>query len=241
MDPAEAPIPVQPGQHYSMGGIETDKYGRTRVPGLYAAGECACVSVHGANRLGGNSLLECVVFGARAGAAASKAPSKRGAGGGDALDKALREAEEKIGALHGRGGERGRVNPYRILGEMQGAMWENVGIFREEGGLKRGVAELGVLSKEYREKAGVPEGSKAFDMSLVDALMIGGMLEVALVVAEGALRRNESRGGQFRRDHPGRDDEDWLKHTLAFHSADGPRFEYKPVVVTKWPPKEREY
>ncbi len=241
VDAREEPIPVQPGQHYTMGGIETDKHGRARIKGLYAAGECACVSVHGANRLGGNSLLECVVFGARAGASAAEDVERREFDGKEAVERALEEVEGRIKVLLERGREEGHSNPYRIRRDMQQAMWDYVGIFRDEERLRKGVETIRRLRKEYRESAGVPAPPGPFNQGLLDALIIEGMLDVALVVAEGALRRTESRGGHYRTDYPKRDDEKWLKHTLAFYTPDGPEFDYKPVVITKWQPTERRY
>lgn len=240
VDATKEPIPVQPAQHYTMGGIETDKRGRTRVKGLLAAGECACVSIHGANRLGGNSLLECVVFGARAGASAAEIAEKRNFSG-KPLEKCLEKVEEKIKSLESKGKEEGCSNPYRIRRQMQETMWENVGIFRDEEGLKRAVGKIRLLIKEYEERAGVPPGSRSFNLGLIDALVTEGMLHVALVMSEGALRRKESRGGHYRKDYPDRDDENWLKHTLAFFTPEGPSFDYKPVVITKWPPAKRAY
>jgi len=137
VDAREEPIPVQPAQHYTMGGIDTDKWAQTRLPGLLAAGECACVSVHGANRLGGNSLLECVVFGARAGAKAVEQASRSNSQHGEALERAEREVDSKIEALLRRGREEGAVNPYGIRREMREVMWSKVGIFRDGGGSRR--------------------------------------------------------------------------------------------------------
>jgi succinate dehydrogenase / fumarate reductase flavoprotein subunit len=241
IDARKEPIPVQPGQHYTMGGIETDADGRTRVKGLYAAGECACVSIHGANRLGGNSLLDCVVFGARAGASASQDAALRESSGEGAIATAMKETEDMITSLHGKAEGGDYLNPYGIMDAMQATMWENIGVYRESGALSRGVARVRELRNEYQSQAGVPEGSGTFDLSLIDSLMLEGMLDVALVIAEGALRRTESRGSHYRTDYRGRDDEGWLKHTLAFSSPEGPVFEYKPVKVTRWPPEVREY
>ncbi len=241
VDARTEPIPVQPGQHYAMGGIETDQNGRTRLSGLYAAGECACVSVHGANRLGGNSLLECVVFGARAGAAAAEDSVKIEFGRRDAIEAAVRDVEGKIDSLYKNGGDRRPINPYRIMDEMQLTLWNHLGIFRDEKGLRKGMVKLRSLRQEHREKSGVPEASRTYNLSLVDALMLDGMLDLTLAMTEGALRRTESRGSHFRTDYPGRDDKNWLRHTLAYYTVEGPRFDYKPVAVTKWPTKEREY
>jgi succinate dehydrogenase / fumarate reductase flavoprotein subunit len=241
IDARKEPIPVQPGQHYTMGGIETDANCRTKVKGLYAAGECACVSVHGANRLGGNSLLDCVVFGARAGAAASQDAPHKESGGEDALAAAMKEAEDTIASLHRKAEGGDFLNPYRIMDAMQATMWENTGVYRESKALSRGVSGVRALRNDYHSRAGVPEGSGAFDLSIIDSLMLEGMLDVALAIAEGALKRTESRGSHYRTDYRGRDDEGWLRHTLAFSSPEGPVFDYKPVNVTRWPPEVREY
>ncbi len=241
VDARYEPIPVQPGHHYTMGGIDTDKHGRTEVPGLYAAGECACVSVHGANRLGGNSLLECVVFGKRAGESASSDAASASDPPSGPFEEAEREVEAWIGRLVERGGEERAENPYHLRAEMQRVMWEKVGIFRDEEGLSAAVAELKSIRKRYWEGAGVRSGGKTFNVALYDALATGGMIDVALAVASGALARRESRGAHYRTDYPRRDDENWLKHTLARFTPDGPVLEYRPVVITRWPPRERKY
>jgi succinate dehydrogenase / fumarate reductase flavoprotein subunit len=241
VDPRRAPIPVQPGQHYTMGGIETDGYGKTRISGLYAAGECACVSVHGANRLGGNSLLECVVFGARAGAKAAEEVSKKRFRGEKKIEETVEEVDDTIKALYERGSEKGFINPYTIRDKLKDLMWKHIGVFRTGDSLKEGFEKISLLKKEYDEKSGLVETSKSFSLSLIDALMIRGMLEIGIVVAKGAMMRTESRGSHYREDCPKRDDENWLKHTLAFHSLDGPVMKYKPVSITEWPPEERKY
>jgi succinate dehydrogenase / fumarate reductase flavoprotein subunit len=241
IDAQEEPIPIQPGQHYAMGGIETDTDGRTRVKGLYAAGECACVSIHGANRLGGNSLLDCVVFGARAGAAASHDVLSIESNGESAIDTAREETEEMIASLHSKAKSENYLNPYGIMKNMQETMWESVGIYREAKRLGHGVSRVRTLKEEFHTRAGVPEGSKAFNLSIIDSLMLEGMLDIALSIAESALNRTESRGSHYRTDFMERDDKNWLKHTLAFHSPEGPVFKYKPLSITRWLPEEREY
>ncbi|MDP6457719.1 MAG: FAD-dependent oxidoreductase [Candidatus Bathyarchaeota archaeon] len=241
IDARKEPIPVQPGQHYTMGGIEADVDGRTRVKGLYAAGECACVSVHGANRLGGNSLLDCIVLGARAGVAASQDAPWREFSGDTAIAAALKEAEDTIASLHGKAEAGDFLNPYSIMDVMQMTMWENTGVYRESETLSRGVFGVQSLRDDFHSRAGVPTGSGIFDLSIIDALMLEGMLDVALTIVEGALRRTESRGSHYRTDYRERDDEGWLKHTLAFSSPEGPVFEYKPVNIIRWPPEVREY
>jgi succinate dehydrogenase / fumarate reductase flavoprotein subunit len=241
VDATKEPIPVQPGQHYTMGGIETDSVGRTRVPGLFAAGECACVSVHGANRLGGNSLLDCLVFGARAGYAAAGSLTGSQFGGEAALEKVSNHIDSLIKSLTKRGLEEGSVNHHHIRKELQNVMWEDVGIFRDGERLADGLSKVKLLKEKFYNKSGVSGEIGAFDLDLVDALMLSGMLDVSLAIVGGALLRRESRGSHYRLDYNKRDDEAWLKHTLAFHTNEGPRFEYKPVQLSRWVVKEREY
>jgi succinate dehydrogenase / fumarate reductase flavoprotein subunit len=236
VDPIEAPIPIRPGAHYSMGGIKTDTWGRTAVQGLYAAGECACVSVHGGNRLGGNSLLDTIVFGRRSARHAME--QIRGMGtpvavGRDALERD-RERIERLRAR--RSGE--RVAAVReALGQ---AMSEDVGVFRTRERLEK--ARLALRNIRPRiESVIVQDKSRVFNTEIVSALELGCLMDLAETIVEGALAREESRGAHARRDFPTRDDANWLKHTLAYASASGPRLEYLPVTVTKYPPKERTY
>jgi len=239
VDPIEKPIPIQPAQHYTMGGLDVDKDGASELPGLFAAGECACVSVHGANRLGGNSLLETVVFGQLAGAAAVRyvrGLEKTGPDG-SALDTAVGEVEARIGELISRqDGERTAV----IREEMKQVMFEKVGIFREEGPMREAVEKIRELKERVR-RARVDARGRRYNLELISALELPAMLELAEVIALGALARPESRGSHFRRDYPQRDDANWLKHTVARWTPDGPRLEYKPVVITKWQPEARKY
>ncbi|MBC7338480.1 MAG: FAD-dependent oxidoreductase [Firmicutes bacterium] len=239
VDPIEKPIPIQPAQHYTMGGLDVDKDGASELPGLFAAGECACVSVHGANRLGGNSLLETVVFGQLAGAAAVRyvgGLEKTGADG-PALDAAVAEVESGISGLLGReDGEKMAV----IREEMKQVMFEKVGIFRTEGPMREAVEKIREL-KERVKRARVEAKGRRYNLELIGALELPAMLDLAEVIALGAVTRTESRGSHFRRDYPQRDDANWLKHTVARWSPDGPRLEYKPVVITKWQPEARKY
>ncbi|MDI6893106.1 MAG: FAD-binding protein [Bacillota bacterium] len=239
VDPIEKPIPIQPAQHYTMGGLDVDRDGASELPGLYAAGECACVSVHGANRLGGNSLLETVVFGQLAGAAALRyvgGLEKTGAGDG-ALDRAVAEVEDRIGELLGReDGEKMAT----IREEMKQVMFEKVGIFRQEGLMREAVEEIREL-KERVKGARVEAKGRRYNLELMGALELPAMLDLAEVIALGAVTRTESRGSHFRRDYPERDDTNWLKHTVARPTPDGPRLEYRPVVITKWQPEARKY
>jgi succinate dehydrogenase / fumarate reductase flavoprotein subunit len=238
VDPIDAPIPVQPGQHYSMGGISCDGDGLTPLPGLYAVGECSCISVHGANRLGGNSLLETLVFGKRAGAHASGSVGNGPPGADTALDEALRIEEERIGTLKSRcGGERQGV----LRKEMKSTLTKNVGVFREEAALKKAVEITAELRERY-ENVRLDNKGRSFNYDLVDALELGGMLEMAQATAIGALLRQECRGSHWRVDHPGRDDGKWLRHSLTFFEPDGPpRIEFEDVIITKHQPEERKY
>lgn len=235
VDPIEAPIPVRPGAHYSMGGVKTNVWGATKISGLYAAGECACVSVHGANRLGGNSLLETVVFGRRAGAAAgehavSSAPQAF-------PDTAIWEEEARLASILRRdSGEKAHILRY----ELQDTMHENFGIFRSANKMRRGIEKVLELKERYG-KVVVGDKGRIFNTDLVNAIETGYLIDLAEAMALGALRREESRGAHFRRDFPNRDDEKWLKHTLAYWAPDGPKLDYLDVTITKWPPAERSY
>ncbi len=236
VDPIEAPIPIRPGAHYSMGGIKTDVWGRTAVPGLYAAGECACVSVHGGNRLGGNSLLDTIVFGRRSARHAMdqiRGARKPGAVGRDTLGRD-RERIERLRAR--RSGE--RVAAVReALGQI---MSEDVGVFRTRERLEKARLAL----REIRPRVDsviVQDKSRVFNTEIVSALELSCLMDLADTIVAGALAREESRGAHARRDFPTRDDANWLKHTLAYASSSGPRLDYVPVTVTKYPPKERTY
>jgi succinate dehydrogenase / fumarate reductase flavoprotein subunit len=239
MDPIEKPIPIQPGQHYSMGGLACDENGQTPIEGLFAVGECSCISVHGANRLGGNSLLETIVFGKRAGEqAANLVESEDRSDSESLLNDALREQKEAIDSLKVRQkGER----QITIRRRMQATMTEKVGLFRKEESLKDAVETLAELKDEYKDVI-IDNTGDAFNYDVVDTLELGGMLELAEVTALAALRRRECRGGHWRTDHPGRKDGEWLKHSLAFHNPEGPpRIEYEDVLITKYEPTERKY
>ena len=241
VDPIEAPIPVQPGQHYSMGGLACDENGETPMPGLFTIGECSCISVHGANRLGGNSLLETVVFGKRAGERAADLVR----GGGDesqeaVLAEALRAQAAAIEALKARSAGERQVG---IRRKMKVVMTDKVGVYREEQPLAEAVEALAELKERYKNVALDPNNREmAFNYDLVDTLELGGMLELAEVTAVTALKRTECRGSHWRVDHPGRDDEEWLKHSSATYNPDGPpHLEYTDVIITKYQPTERKY
>ncbi|MBI5252906.1 MAG: FAD-dependent oxidoreductase [Euryarchaeota archaeon] len=237
IDPVKEPIPVQPGQHYSMGGIASSKTGETPLMGLYAAGECACVSVHGANRLGGNSLLETLVFGKLAGEHAARQVKTLEHGSEAILEEALGQRKEKIKALLEKNGEESVA---AMREEMRKIMTEKVGIFREEKELSEALQEVRELKKRYKNLALKNKGG-VFNYELVNALELEGMLNLAEVISLCALNRRESRGSHYRTDYPNRDDANWLRHTIAHYSPEAPKLSYKSVAITKYPPEERIY
>jgi succinate dehydrogenase / fumarate reductase flavoprotein subunit len=221
-----------------MGGIDTNLDGETSLPGLYAAGECACVSVHGANRLGGNSLLETIVFGARAGKKTSQDNGEEKRPPNQSIfQENLKAIHSKLEGLF----ERPREEPcFRLRDELKTLMTSQVGIFRKELDLlsaKKKIKEL----KERLNHVGVKQKDIAFNYEFIQYLELEGMLHVAEVIVEGSLARKESRGSHFRLDHPHRDDEHWLRHTMAYKTPEGPKLEYKEVTITSYPPKERTY
>lgn len=238
IDPVLEPIPIQPAQHYSMGGIPTNIDGETPLPGLFAAGECACVSVHGANRLGGNSLLETVVFGARAGKkAAQKAGAERGSPNQTLFQERLRAFQSELEKTFER---KGNEPCFRLRDEMKSLMMYQVGIFRKESDLQMAKGKIKELKKRLLN-VGIKQKGFAFNYELIQYWELEGMLDLAEVIVEGALARKESRGSHFRVDYPNRDDEHWLRHTLADKTPEGPRLDYKEVTITTYPPKERTY
>jgi succinate dehydrogenase / fumarate reductase, flavoprotein subunit len=236
VDPIREPIPVRPGAHYHMGGVDTDVWGRTSLEGLYAAGECACVSVHGANRLGGNALMETITYGKRAGAhAADWALSHTTVAVPPSVEA---DAERDLRALLDRSeGER----PWRIRDELAQTMHENFGVFRREDQMKRQGEIVGELRERY-EGVVVEDKGDVFNNDLTQALELGFLLELADCMVVCGLARKESRGAHARpHDFPDRDDESYLRHTLVTWADDAPKLEWKPVTVTKWQPQERTY
>jgi len=236
IDAIDAPIPILPGMHYAMGGIETDKFGATRIPGVYAAGEVACVSVHGANRLGGNSLLETIVFGARS--AKHAVQYIKSVGDVRSSERTLRGERERIAGILARtGGERHT----QVRKAINTAMSDNVFIFRNDAELNVAVAAL----REAREAAKtmtVMDKSKTFNTDLVGLLETEFLMDVAEPIAHGALNRTESRGAQSRTDFPNRDDDNWMKHTLMHYTGADPRADYsRGVTYTKYKPEVRSY
>jgi succinate dehydrogenase / fumarate reductase, flavoprotein subunit len=236
-DAIDTPIPILPGMHYAMGGIETDKWGATRIPGVYAAGECACVSVHGANRLGGNSLLETIVFGARS--AQHAAEYIKGVEVKPSTATLQREQERIDGILARTGGERHS----HVRKELNEAMSDHAFIFRNEADLSKGMERLRGV-REAATTMTVQDKSKTFNTDLVGLLETEMLVDVGQPIMLGALNRNESRGAQARTDFPDRNDEEWIKHTLMHYrgpTAD-PEADYsRKVVITKWQPAVRSY
>jgi succinate dehydrogenase / fumarate reductase flavoprotein subunit len=239
VDPIDNPVPIQPGQHYTMGGIDTDINGATKFKGLYAAGECACVSVHGANRLGGNSLLDTVVFGKISGRVAadyvlSKKDQKQGEA---AMMNTMRETKAAIERLLSQSGEE---NHSDIRAEMRETMFEKCGIFRDKKGLEEGLEKIRELKTRYL-KAPVQNKGKTYNLDLIRCYELQGMLEVAEAMLVGALKREESRGAHSRLDFKERDDVKFLKHTIATYTPKGAKITYSEVKLGKYKPEARRY
>jgi succinate dehydrogenase / fumarate reductase flavoprotein subunit len=237
-DAIDTPIPILPGTHYTMGGVETDKDGATRIPGIYAAGEVACVSVHGANRLGGNSLLETIVFGSRA--AKHAAGYIKSLGDVRPSEKTLQAERDRIaGILSRQGGERHS----HVRKAVNAAMSDHAFIFREKPTLEKGMQALRTV-REAATTMTVQDKSKTFNTDLVNLLETEFLVDIAQPIMLGALRREESRGAQSRTDFPERDDKNWLKHTLMHFKGKttDPEVDYsRPVTITKWQPMVRTY
>jgi fumarate reductase flavoprotein subunit len=239
LDPVKELIPVRPVVHYMMGGVHTDINGATPLAGLYAAGEVACVSLNGANRLGSNSLTECLVFGARAGRAAAEFAGQSGSVGASVgaqvRDEERRLHEDFLGATDGTD----RIATLRD--EMQTTMEESAGIYRV-GVTLDSAAETMCRLRQRARRLKLDDRSRTFNTELVSALELGYMLDLAEVILRSAARRTESRGAHQRTDYPDRDDERFLAHSLVHRRADGSaRIEYLPVTITKWPPGDRVY
>ncbi|MEK6690158.1 MAG: succinate dehydrogenase flavoprotein subunit [Nitrospirota bacterium] len=242
VDPSEQPIPVFPTAHYAMGGIPTDIDGRvfmdekgSVVNGLFAAGECACVSVHGANRLGCNSLLDTVVFGRRSGKAIRG--EIRDMEYGRIRNNELERSRMLIDSILTNDGKEKIAN---IKTDLQDRMMEHCSVFREEKNLKGLIDSIRIL-KERAEDIGLKDKTRKFNTELIDALELKHMLTLSEVIASSALERKESRGAHYRVDCPKRDDTSWLKHTFAFKTEGAIEFRYKPVAITKFQPEERQY
>jgi succinate dehydrogenase / fumarate reductase, flavoprotein subunit len=237
VDPIHEPIPVRPGAHYHMGGVDTDhEEGVTELEGLYAAGECACVSVHGANRLGGNALMETITYGRRSGAAAADWALTHTT---VAVPQSVEvDAQRELKALlDRREGER----PWQIRDELAKTMHENFGVFRREKQMKEQERIVGFLRERY-ENVVVDDKGEVFNNDLTQALELGFLLELAACMVVAGIERKESRGAHARPyDYPDRDDEKYMKHTIVRWVGDHPVLDWKPVTMTKWQPQERTY
>ena len=221
---------MQPGAHYVMGGIKTNTWGETALAGLSAAGECACVSIHGANRLGGNSLLETIVFGRRAGLRASQYVATASPPLGDA--GALQREEARIARLLKN---EGRERAWQVREELGKALALHLGLARTKDRMTGALAAVRAL-KARAARVRLDDRGQVFNTDLITALELGSLVELAETVVAGALAREESRGAHYRADFPKRDDANWLKHTLCYYTASGPRLAYTPVTITRFPP-----
>jgi succinate dehydrogenase / fumarate reductase flavoprotein subunit len=235
-DITREPIHIRPGQHYIMGGVKTDVWGRTPVPGLYAAGEVACVSVHGGNRLGANSLLDTLIFGRRSGedaAAHAKTMPKP-----SIAPSRLDDEQRWIDSIMAR--EPGGRRVSAIKDELGTTMNEYVAVFRDQDGLNKALEIVRRLKAEEKQ-AWVDDRGTIFNQDVLGAIELGYMLDCAEAIVLGALERRESRGAQYRTDFPERNDEDWLKHIDISRNGAAPEITYSPVTITKWEPQERTY
>ncbi len=244
IDPITEPLPIRPTAHYAMGGIPTNNDGaaildaaNTIFPGLFAAGECACVSVHGANRLGTNSLVDLVVYGKRAGKAAAEY-----AKGADFVPVPADAGKKVEGELNRLRSASGNTRPSVIRQKMQTTMMDNVGVFREGSGMQKAVDELRELQEAYQKDLKVDDHGHTFNSDVLEAWELGCLLDIAQVTAASAINRTESRGAHAREDFQKRDDANWLKHTMICQDDQGKvNINYKDVVITQYQPKERVY
>jgi succinate dehydrogenase / fumarate reductase flavoprotein subunit len=243
VEPLKEPVPVQPTAHYAMGGIPTNVHSEvvrddkgTVVPGLFAAGECACVSVHGANRLGTNSLVDLLVFGRRAGRQMARYA------GGVERPMPIADATEPVRAemetIRSRGAAGESVAAIRA--DLQDVMMDNVGVYREGKLLTEALAKVKEL-KSRNQRVAITDRGSIFNTELMEAQELGYLLDIAHVTVASALARTESRGAHSREDYPERNDKKWLKHTLAYKGKDGPSLRYKQVSITRFEPKPRTY
>src|SRR5436189_1697721 len=237
VDPIYEPVPVRPGAHYHMGGIETDTDGATELPGLYAAGEVACVSVHGANRLGGNSLMETITFGRRAGRAAAEWALSHTTV--EVPESAERDAERQLGTLLDvEAGER----PWQIRQELGSSMLENFGVFRREEQMAAQIGILEDLTERYRRGVVIEDKGDIFNTDLTQAIELGYTIDLARCMLQAGIARKESRGAHSRpHDYPKRDDENFMHHSISRWNGDGLDLSTKPVRVTRFEPEERKY
>jgi succinate dehydrogenase / fumarate reductase flavoprotein subunit len=237
VDPIYQPIPIRPAAHYFMGGIHTDIDGATPIKGIWAAGEAACVSLHGANRLGSNSTAECLVWGKIAGCNAAKYASKQKNLPTPPKETTLKDKEARVFTKFRSDG---KESAYALRKELQKTMDSNVGVFRTGSDLQVALDKIQEIKKRLPDIK-VKDQGRIYNTDLLSALEIDNLIDLAEIIVAGALSRTESRGAHSRRDFPKRDDDNWLKHTLAYYTPTGPRLDYIPVNVTMWRPVERKY
>jgi succinate dehydrogenase / fumarate reductase, flavoprotein subunit len=237
VDITKEPIHIKPGNHYTMGGVKTDNEGRTNVPGLYAAGEVACVSVHGGNRLGANSLLDTLIFGRRAGV--DGAQRAKGRDLSHVSHALLHDEETRVAEIVGRPNNPGR-RVSEIRRELGDTMDKYVAVFRDAEGLNTALETVKRLKEEW-ESCYIDDKGAIFNQDVLGAIELGYMLDCAECTCVAAIHRTESRGAQFRTDFAERNDDEWLKHIDLTRSDDGPEISYSPVTITQWEPQERSY
>ena len=230
LDPIETPIPIRPGAHYQMGGVKTNAWGETDLPGLFAAGECACVSVHGANRLGGNSLLETIVFGRRAGTRAADAI--RDYDLQPVPEEVLKSEEQRLNTLLTNPG---LERAWQIRDDLGKTMSLNLGIFRTKQSMQEALGAIQAL-KARANRMCVQDKGRIFNTDLIQALELQCLLDIADTIVVSALGREESRGAHYRADFPTRNDSAWIRHTVSHRREDGPQLSYAPVTITRFPP-----
>ncbi len=236
LDPVESPLPIKPAAHYSMGGIHANIKTETPISGFYAAGECACLSVHGSNRLGGNSTSDCLAFGSVAGEESTKYVLSRSFEGLP-KDKILAEEKRVFDQILGN---EGNEKVPELKDEMRQIMTNQVGVYREALELQSALKKIREIRERYNNIT-IEDRGRSFNSALVEALQLDFTLDLAEITINCAFARTESRGAHARSDYPKRDDTNWLKHTLAYYTKDGPQLEYIPVTITKWEPVERVY
>jgi len=235
LDPIEKPIPIRPVAHYTMGGVHTDIKGHTPLENVWAAGEVACVSLHGANRLGSNSTAECLVWGRVTGGEAAAYVKNA-----PALDSPVEAAQAQWSKIEALLSSNGKEDHYVIRKELRKTLDKNMGVFRTGKEMQAGLDKIRELKERYKSISLKDKGLR-YNTDLIRAVETGFMLDVAEVTTSGALNRTESRGGHARRDFKTRDDENWLKHTMAHYTEKGPKLDYSPVDISMWKPVERKY
>ncbi len=229
-------VPVIPGEHYTMGGIKTNIWGETNIKGLFAAGECACTGVQGANREGANALTECVIFGRRAGIRAAEYAKKA-----QLLNYPKDQVEKEQNKIEALLNSEGPYRVSEIRNNLQEIMWNTAGLFRNQEGLEKGLKKVNELKQKFKEIK-VGDKSKIFNTALVYALELENLLDLSECIILGALNRREHRGAHYREDYPNRDDENWLKHSIfTYNEGNTPILTYEDIIIKNFPPKPREY